>query len=233
MKKRLFSLLLFSFLFVNSTLMAQECEPYFPMTEGTKMELVNYDKKDKKQSTNKQTVLSKTDVGGVLTFKAQSVVMDDKDKEVSTTEYEVKCEDGKFYVDISAIMINNEQMNGYQGMEMTVDGDFVEIPMNATAGQTLPDAQMIVTIGAAGGAGGIKMTINITDRKVEAIEDLTTGAGTFKCVKLSYTTMTKMGPLKVQASSIDWYSKNVGMVRQEVYRKNGKLSGYTVLEKFQ
>jgi len=75
------------------------------------------------------------------------------------------------------------------------------------------------------------MNVWITNRKVEAIEDITTPAGTFTCYKISSDVETKM-MMKISIKSVEWYAKNVGTVRTESYNNNGKLTGYTLLTDF-
>jgi len=72
------------------------------------------------------------------------------------------------------------------------------------------------------------MVVKIYDRKVEAIEDMTTPAGTFSCYKMTSTIETKT-MFTVIVKSTDWMAKKVGSVRSETFDKNGNLTGYSVL----
>jgi hypothetical protein len=72
------------------------------------------------------------------------------------------------------------------------------------------------------------MTINISNRKVEAVQDVTTDAGTFKCYKISYDIATKM-MFNVKAKGVEFYNDDIGIVRSESYTTSGDLQGYTVL----
>lgn len=75
----------------------------------------------------------------------------------------------------------------------------------------------------------MNMSTTIKNRKVEAIENVTTPAGTFKCFKISYDIVTDTFLKKVTSKAVQWYSENVGMVRTESYGQNGKLDSYSVL----
>jgi hypothetical protein len=68
----------------------------------------------------------------------------------------------------------------------------------------------------------------VFNRKVEAVENLTTPAGTFECYKISYDIATKM-MVNVKAKATEWYSNGVGMVKSETYSTDGKLIGSNVL----
>jgi hypothetical protein len=71
---------------------------------------------------------------------------------------------------------------------------------------------------------------DITNRKVLAKETITTEAGSFKTVKVSEDISSKLGFVKVNMSSINWASANIGNIRSETYDKNGKLLSVTELE---
>ena len=76
----------------------------------------------------------------------------------------------------------------------------------------------------------VNMTVTTQNRKVEAEEKITTPAGTFDCLKITYDMVSKIGFVKVQGSSVEWYSPGTGTIRSESYNKRGKLTGYSVLE---
>jgi len=72
------------------------------------------------------------------------------------------------------------------------------------------------------------MTINISNRKVEAVESLTTPAGTFECYKISYDVATKM-MVNVKSKGVEWYTAGIGMIKSETYSSDGKLLGSNIL----
>ena len=129
-----------------------------------------------------------------------------------------------------AFKMDGNQLQAYEDMDVQVDASKFEIPdMNAPVGTTLDDSKLSINV--TGGIMPIKMNIEITDRKIEKREDLTTPAGSFDCIVLSQAISTKM-MIRIKATSKEWYSENVGMVRTESYNKKGKLIGYSELTKF-
>ena len=72
----------------------------------------------------------------------------------------------------------------------------------------------------------------IYNRKVEAEEEISTKAGTFKCFKISYDILTD-AMIDIKGSAIEWIAKDVGAVRTESYNKKGKLTGYSELVKLE
>lgn len=210
-------------------LVAQDCEAYFPMKEGAEFEMTSYDKKDKVTGKIKHKVMAYANEGsGNISCSVQQETYDDKDELVYTNDYTVQCVDGAFTLDMS-LYVDSEQMSGYQDMDTEVEATNLEMPMSPVAGQDLGDGSVTVKIGT-GGVNMFTLTVNVTDRKVDAIEEITTDAGTFECVKISYTVTTKM-LVKVERQVIEWYAKDVGVVKSETYKKD-KLEGYSVMTSF-
>lgn len=204
----------------------QECKMYFPADEGTEIEITNYDKKDKVSGTNVQKIIRKEVDGDNLTLGIYQETHDEKGELVGSGEFEIRCEEGTFYVDMRSYL-DDKTMSAYEGMELAVETSDMEMPSDMSVGQTLPDASITAVISNQG-IKMITMTINITNRTVEAIEDITTPAGTFECYKLTYDIHTKM-MFKIEAHAVEWLSEDVGQVRTESYNKKGKLQSYSVL----
>jgi hypothetical protein len=123
--------------------------------------------------------------------------------------------------------IDEEMLKGFEGMEVTMDATDLAYPGDLSPGQTLPDGNITVKVGNEG-MTMMTMVVKIYDRKVEAIEDMTTPAGTFSCYKMTQTVETKT-MFKVVAKSTDWVAKKIGTVRSESYDKDGKLMSYMVM----
>lgn len=205
---------------------AQDCDPYFPMDEGAMFELTSYKKKGKVTSVATHQVKEKRTMADGLEAEIETEVVDQKGKEVAKSTYTVKCEEGIFYIDMSTLM-PAEQMEAYSDMEMTMEGDYLDFPPDLSVGQELADGELNIQINMG---IPLKMSIIVTDRKVEAKETITTEAGTFDCYKLTYNMQMKVG-MRMEFEIVEWYAKGVGMVRSESYRK-GKSQGYTELTKF-
>ena len=121
-----------------------------------------------------------------------------------------------------------ESMQAYKDMDITVKSDEIEIPDNPKPGDVLKGGTVSLNVNTEG-MKMMNMTMTISDRKVEAIENITTPAGTFECIKISYSFQSKMMMINVQGSGVEWIARGVGTVRSESYAKNGKLTGYTEL----
>ena len=208
-------------------LKAQDCEPYYTVNEGAVREMASYDAKDKLTGTTIQTIKEIKTTGNKTEWTIATVSKDAKGKETGSGDLSMSCEDGIFRMDMKNF-IDDETMKSFEGMEVTMDATALDYPGNLTPGQTLPDGH--ITIKATSqGVPVMTMVVKIYDRKVEAIEDITTPAGTFSCYKLSYTVESKT-MFTIIAKSTDWIAKRVGVVRSETFDKNGKLTGYMVLK---
>ena len=228
-KSIIYTLIFISSLIINNNLKAQDCNIYFPNEKGTVVETTSYTKKDKVTSVLKQTVLEKTQTAGVTTIKIKNEVTDEKSDVVNSSEYTIKCEGGQFYIDMESYL-NQEQMSAYKGMQVDVDADDLTIPSNLQVGQKLNDGRVTAEIKNPAGIKMFTMNVDIKNRKVDAFEKITTSAGTFDCVKISYDMEMKM-LFTIKASAIQWFAKDVGIVKQENYNKKGKLESYSLITK--
>lgn len=218
------------FLLGTTNLFSQECVFYSPVEKGTVLKHSNYDKKDKLTGTSIQTVIDNYVKEGVQTVKIRNEYQDVEMDSVFMTELEMKCKDGRYYVDMESY-IGESTLTPYSNMETTFEVENMTIPAELKTGDILDNGRVTVVV-SNNGMKIMTISVNISNRKVEAKEDITTPAGTFECYKISYDISTKM-LITIKASTVEWYAKNVGVVRSESYNKKGKLTGYTVLTEFQ
>jgi hypothetical protein len=224
MKKALFILSIM--LFELGTIAAQDCSKFYPMAEGATFEYTNYNKKGKVDGianykvTNVSTEVNSTQATMNIELK------DEKGKEIYTTNYSFSCADNKVSIDYESLFPENmiEQMGD---MEMEITGTDIEIPNNLAVGETLPDANVTMTMSVAGMK--MKTVVNILNRKVEKKETVTTSAGSFDCYVIYSDSQTQaMGMNKTFPSRL-WLAEGVGMVKQETYKNDGDMMSRTEL----
>jgi len=221
--------LLLGFLFCGfyaAGMSAQDCPMYYPDQENTQMEYKQYDKKGglTGSSIQKITSLKKTATATVAEISSES--FDAKGKSLGSLQLTARCESGIYYVDMKNYM-NQQSTESFEDMEMSVEGGNLEMPWNMKAGDLLKEGNLKMSF-SSGGMTVMNMTIAITNRKVEAVENVTTPAGTFECYKISYDIDTKM-MFTVKVKGVEWYAKNVGLVKSESYSTDGKLMGSNLL----
>ena len=222
------TVLLFAVLLLSATvnLFSQECVFYSPVEKGTVLKHSSYDKKDQLTGTSTQTVLDNYIENGVQTVKLRNEYQGVDTDSVFMTELEMKCKDGRYYMDMESF-IGESMLTPYSEMETTFEVENMTIPAKLKAGDVLDNGRVTVTI-SNNDMKIMTISVNISNRKVEAIEEVTTPAGIFECYKISYDMSTKM-LITIKASTVEWYAKNIGVVRSESHNKKGKLTGYTVL----
>lgn len=212
--------------FVN----AQECKIYFPDNVGTVREMKTYDKKNKLNGILRQEILDKTTRGSDIYLKVRSSMYSPDEKETSSMDFDVSCEGGVFKFDMKNFFDPNT-LAAYKDMQVEMSGDQLAYPSRIQPGEKLPDGmfQMVVK---NNNITMVTLTANITDRKVEGIENITTEAGTFNCYKISYNISMKAGFITSNSKAIEWIADGVGLVRSESFDRKGRPSGYSVLTSF-
>ncbi|MCC6723225.1 MAG: hypothetical protein IT258_01855 [Saprospiraceae bacterium] len=203
---------------------------YLAFKSGMSMELTHYDKKGKTSGTSRHKVL---DVGNIPDGFAATIEMentDGKGKRSTASKFDIKCKGNSMFIDMRSLM-NPEAMANTQDMEMEMTGDAMEFPNELTPGQTLPNGQMELKM-MMNGMKFMTIKLNISNRKVEGTETVTTPAGSFECVKMTQDTEMQ-SIFKMKTRTATWYAKGVGMVKTENYDKNGKVESSTVLTKLE
>ena len=200
-------------IFLVTGIRAQNCTMYFPGEENTQLEYKQFDKKGNPAGSSVQKITGITRNAGSVITEVSSEQFDGKGKSLGSVQLQARCENGIYYIDMKNYM-NQQSMD-------------LEIPGNLKAGDVLKNGDMKMSF-SSGGMTVMNMTVAITNRKVDAVESITTPAGTFECYKISYDIATKM-MINIRAKGTEWYSKDVGMVKSESYSSDGKLMGSTVL----
>ncbi len=216
MKQKLFLLVLA--VFTVSILSAQDCDAYIPTKMNQKLTYKTLDKKGKIQGYYSSQLIYKNNIDGGVEFGIHSIQMDDKKKTVSEDTMVFYCKDNTFYVDMSSFL--NEDAMGGDGVQMELTFSEMGYPKSLAPGTTLDDGWVQASINA-----GIPMVFrtDITDRKVLAIEDVTTEAGSFNAVKISENIASKMGFMTINMKTVSWMKLNIGNIKSETYDSKGNL----------
>lgn len=227
--KTFLSLALACTLFISAAFIPGEsCETYFANKVGTKFEQTNYDAKGKVTSVTEGTVKSYDAIDGGFASTINMIIKDAKGKESTNGDVTMKCQDDKFYMDMSNMF--PKDMAAIEGAEIEIDNGYTEFPADPVAGQTMPDQTSTMTV-KMNGTTFMTMTMKTTNRKIDGFESVTTPAGTYDCVKYSSDTEVK-SMFTMKSHSVMWMSKNVGVVKMENYDDKGKLQGSQLLTKF-
>lgn len=222
-----------SFLVFVSAMAFSQCHPYFEIKEGTKATYDFFNAKNKLASRSVNEFKNVSDTGGKVTATLRMQLIDPKNGDVVTTsESQWTCEGGVVHFTMDALNINGADMSA-TGMDVTVDGDEMDIPSDLKPGQVLNDVSYHITM-KMGGINVMDRDFLIKNRKVEKEESITTPAGTFNCMKITYTTESKGKSGKTSKPMLTgiWYAKDVGMVKVENY-DGDKVSNSQILSKLE
>jgi len=223
MKKHIIGSLII-LLFTNTLFSQTDCSKYYPFKAGVKSEITIYNKKDTKEAVVNYIVKEITTNKATIT----SEVYDKKGEFVLNSEYDVSCNGDGISIDFKS-MVDNQMLEQYKDMELEMTGTNIDLPNNLTIGETLPDATMDMVVSA--GPIKMKMFVKMINRYVEGKEKITTPAGSFDCIIITYDTELKMG-MKKTFKHKQWLAEGVGMVKSEDYNKSGNLTNKSILTKF-
>jgi hypothetical protein len=198
------------------------------MEKGTVIELRHYDKKARLSGTTRQEIIDKYAGAATVSITIKNTFFDEKGKEMMTSDLTMECRNGIFTFDMDHYM-NNEMLEGIKDMEFSISGDNLEFPAGMKPGDILKDGTIRLEVSDM---PMMNMTTTVFNRKVEAVETITTEAGSFECFKISYDVLTD-AMMDINTKGIEWIAENVGAVRTESYNKNGKLTGYSELVKLE
>lgn len=219
--------LLIATLSLSSTLTKAQ-EIFFPSKEGVVLEYKNYDNKDRETGMTRYTITEVIKSGDDIdiTYLIESM---DKDKKTQfEEEITVSYKNKKLHLDMTNMFkqsILKEKNEIPKQLEFS--GSDIITPSILNIGDTLPDAH--VNMAVKKGILNIKIAINITNRRVEALENTTVSAGSFESYKISSIFSAKASIINRSATSNEWLAKGLGTIKSEKYDEKGRLESYTEL----
>lgn len=206
---------------------AADCNQYYPLKAGESRTYTTYDKKGKITGTSTQNIISVNKIeGGVEIVIGLTVNSEDSDTAVSS-QFTATCKDGVYSVSMDNFL-DPAVLGAYEGMELEIESDNIDLPAKPTAGQKLKDGSIRVKVNS-GGNTLFTLTVNVTNRMVAAIEDVTTPAGEYNCTKITYDIESRFAFIRSSSKAAEWYAKDIGLVKSETYDKKGKLESYSLL----
>lgn len=226
--KRIIASIFLTLSFVITGNAQNTCSKYYPLTEGVQFQMTTYTNKNKIASVVDYKVKDVKSTANGETAIFLTTVKDDKDKVIMQSETGISCSGEVVSMDFTSL-VSPMLMEQYKDMELEMSGTNLDLPNNLSVGQELPEADLQMNMNM----GGISMNMNIhiLNRKVAGAETVTTPAGTFDCVVITYDTEMKMG-MKQKSSAKQWMAEGVGVVKQENYNKKGKVMGSSLLTAF-
>ncbi len=202
----------------TGTLTAQDCVFYFPSEVGTRVGYNYYSKPGKQEGSSELLVTGRKTENGNLKLSIRASVFDTHEDTTITFDYAVWCDGDNFFIDMKSFL---GSMNLTELGEFKITSTDMELPAVMAPGQQLKNASFTLEMT---GPIPVTMTSDFTNRKVDALEQIITPAGTFDCIKVSYNTFSKMAFIKTEGHTVEWYAPGIGIVRSENYDKKGKIA---------
>ena len=211
---------------------------YFCTTQGTELHYVNYDEAGQSLSNETVTVYNvvKNSSGESAQYLAKIVTNKTKNN-TSYTLYNwnydgnvTTCQEdlmyGPYIKSDSDPAKYDSKARQAMAEELKLKGDnSFTIKKHASAGESIPDRTYSLIFNM------LKNEINISGAAYMGEEKVSTTAGKFDCIKISYLKRTKI-VLKTETLRVtEWYAEGIGLVKSESYNTKGEPDGKTILVK--
>ncbi|AXT59434.1 hypothetical protein D1816_03400 [Aquimarina sp. AD10] len=219
---------------VYTEVKAQDCNAVPFMKVGAVLEYTDYNKKGKLQGTTRhETTAISPSTDGIVNAVIKATVVDNKNKDKYSTDYNVKCNYGLFSVDMLRFFdFDKLSEHNKNNLNIKIDGDVLEFPYQMKPGDDLDDGTINIKINNEDNTFTlVTLSFDVLNREIVGEEQITTPAGTYKCKKVTFDFESKFGILNIRGSGVEWYYNDVMVVRSESYNKKGKLIGYHELTK--
>ena len=211
---------------------------YFCTTQGTELHYVNYDEAG--QSLSNETVTVYNVVKNASGESAQYLAKIVTNKTKNNTSYTLynwnydgnvtTCQEdlmyGPYIKSDSDPAKYDSKARQAMAEELKLKGDnSFTIKKRASAGESIPDRTYSLIFNM------LKNEINISGAAYMGEEKVSTTAGKFDCIKISYLKRTKI-VLKTETVRVtEWYAEGIGLVKSESYNTKGEPDGKTILVK--
>ena len=211
---------------------------YFCTTQGTELHYVNYDEAG--QSLSNETVTVYNVVKNASGESAQYLAKIVTNKTKNNTSYTLynwnydgnvtTCQEdlmyGPYIKSDSDPAKYDSKARQAMAEELKLKGDnSFTIKKHASAGESIPDRTYSLIFNM------LKNEINISGAAYMGEVKVSTTAGKFDCIKISYLKRTKI-VLKTETVRVtEWYAEGIGLVKSESYNTKGEPDGKTILVK--
>ena len=203
-------------LFLGYVAFAQKCTDYYYLQNNKTIEMTISNKKGKESGKLVYSISNVAKTGNATTGTINSEMIDKNGKSVSKATNNIRCENGILMMDMKMFIpsAQQQQMGDISGSGATT---YLEYPSTMKEGDALKDASFSMDFNSKSGLGG-HISMDMTNRKVEGKESVTTPGGTWDCYKITYHSkmVFKMGiGIPMNADVTEWYAPGFGVVKSE------------------
>lgn len=141
-------------------------------------------------------------------------------------QYEIRCTENGLAQDLLA-KLTPDMLSSLAGFELRTEENGWLLPKGIHSGDSIPQAYSHIT-GYSQGAKVLEIDLAIGPVHILDQENLSTPAGGFPCVAMAYELwVTQL--VRKRFRLRDWFAPTVGVIRREVFDRNGKFFGYCEL----
>ena len=213
---------------------------YFCTVEGTELHYVNYDEAG--QSVSNETAIvgyvgKEKEKGTTMACYVNKIVTNKAKNNTSYTRFDwsydgkqtVCAEDLAFgpYIDSDSDPAKYDTAaRTAMREELKFKGDnSLILKEHAKGGESMPDRSYSLIVNM------LKNEITISGAAYMGEERVSTTAGKFDCIKISYLKRTKVLLKSTTHRITEWYAEGIGLVKSESFDMKGKPAGKTLLVK--
>lgn len=144
-------------------------------------------------------------------------------------QYEVQCTDRGLSLDLLS-KLTPDMLSSLAGFELRTEENGWRLPIGLHSGDSIPQSYSHIT-GFSNGVQVLEIDLAIGPVHILDQEDLNTPAGGFPCVAMAYELwVTQL--VRKRFRLRDWFAPSIGVIRREVFDRNGKFFGYCELVAF-
>lgn len=207
--------LLIASLLLSTVSKSQDCKNYYYLQNNKTIEMTIYNKKGEASAKQVYKVSDYKNSGGSSTANVASEMFDKNGKSITKSASTVKCTGGVMMMDMKMSMPQGGQQYGTS--DAKAENVYIEYPATMNAGDNLKDGHMEIETDNK----GMKQTItmDVTNRKVEGKEKITTPAGTWDCYKITNGTKMKIKTMGIgipmNMDVTEWFAPGFGIVKTQ------------------
>ena len=218
-------------LLLVTTAMAQDCIFFFPQTEGVQLVKKGYDTKGNLQSVMTYTIDEVDIYPSGMVVEADYVFQDSTGNVYDKGDIKAFCQNGEFFMEMKEVLSNPSFVSTRQ-TDIDVTDSAINYP-NVSAASANKDTiyfdDAYIQIYSKKNRNN-RNNVAIYDREYVTTEPITTPAGTYNCTKVKYKIRSRSPKEVIEGYGYEWYTPNVGVVKNEQYDNNDQLQYYTILE---
>ncbi|MBX3256971.1 MAG: hypothetical protein KF862_22730 [Chitinophagaceae bacterium] len=193
---------------------SQDCKSFYLLQNNKTIELGIYNKRGDNNGMLSYKISGVSIKGAVTTASVKADLFDKTKKLISSSINNIRCENGAFLADMK-LFIPQQQAEQFNKVDVKAKNAYLEYPAGIQPGDRLKDGSFEMEADK----NGLKQTlkIEILNREVTGTEKITTPAGSWDCLVITYHTRLHIqtGPIAIPLTfeSTEWFARGFGVVK--------------------